>query len=129
MRRCALVLPALNTVRWALGSVHLTSLAWWPRGDRQEGSGQPDPLGLEGIAATHPQARPPRGERHMDVGCGFFPLSLVPQAHTHRQLCTRIMYSVGALHLIKLENDVDLDDLTHILCALSVCRGMIQKFI
>ncbi len=52
-----------------------------------------------------------------------------PGSHSPTIMYSYYVLFVGALHLIKLENDVDLDDLTHILCALSVCRGMIQKFI
>lgn len=48
----ALAPPALKAVRWALGRAHLTHT----RGDRGEGSGQPDPSGLEEVAATYPRA-------------------------------------------------------------------------
>jgi hypothetical protein len=68
MRRGALALPALNSVRWALGSVHLTSLAWRPRGDCREGSGSLTPRARKGRLPPIHGPDPLGGKRHVDVG-------------------------------------------------------------
>jgi hypothetical protein len=61
MQRGALAPPAINGVKWALEDAHPTPYAWQPRGGYREGSGRADPSGSDGMAATHPQARPPSG--------------------------------------------------------------------